>query len=152
MQPLTRIHLRLVVLLLFGFFCAASQAAAVEGRWITIDDRDGSRKSIVTLKVGEDGQLTGVITQLLRAEAKGTRCDKCPGDFKSQPLEGLAFMWGLTREAESKWQGGRILDPKSGKIYKAKLELNESGNSLTVRGFMGISLFGRNQTWERYTP
>ena len=150
MQP--RPHIRFILLILLTFSCALSRAAAVEGRWITIDDRDGSRKSIVTLNVNETGELKGTITQLLREGAKDSRCDKCPDDFKDQPLKGLTFMWGLTREAEGEWAGGSILDPKSGKIYKAKLELNEGGNSLSVRGFIGISLFGRSQTWERYTP
>jgi uncharacterized protein (DUF2147 family) len=148
----TRSQFRLILLIVFAAFSTLCQAAAVEGRWITIDDRDGSRKSIVTLNLNTAGELQGTITQLLREEAKGSRCEKCPEDFKDQPLEGLTFMWGLTREAEGEWAGGSILDPKTGKIYKAKLELNEGGNSLTVRGFIGISLFGRSQTWERYTP
>lgn len=145
-------HLHLFLLLLTALSSAFSHAAPVEGNWITIDDRDGSRKSIVQLEVDNSGELSGTITELLRKEAKGSLCEKCPDDFKDQPLKGLTFMWGLTREAEGEWAGGSILDPKTGKIYKAKLELNEGGNSLTVRGFIGISLFGRSQTWERYTP
>ncbi|WP_041521810.1 DUF2147 domain-containing protein [Gilvimarinus agarilyticus] len=146
------LHLRLFLLCLTALSSTFSHAAAVEGSWITIDDRDGSRKSIVQLEVDNAGELSGTITELLREEAKGSRCEKCPDDFKDQPLKGLTFMWGLTREAEGEWAGGSILDPKTGKVYKAKLELNEGGNSLTVRGFIGISLFGRSQTWERYTP
>lgn len=145
-------HIRFILLIILAFFGVHSHSASVEGRWVTIDDRDGSRKSIVTLAVNEAGELTGTITELLRKKAKGSLCEKCPDDFKDQPLEGLAFMWGLTREAEGEWAGGSILDPKSGKIYKAKLELNEGGNSLSVRGFIGFSLFGRSQEWERYTP
>jgi uncharacterized protein (DUF2147 family) len=131
---------------------ALSHAAEVEGRWITIDDRDGSRKSIVAVQTSASGELTGTIEQLLREEAKGTLCKKCPDGFKNKPLKGLTFMWGLSRKADGEWTGGSILDPKSGKVYKAKLELNEGGNSLTVRGYIGFSLFGRSQTWERYTP
>ncbi|WP_049723202.1 DUF2147 domain-containing protein [Gilvimarinus polysaccharolyticus] len=145
-------HIRLSLLLVLSFLYTVSQATEVEGRWITIDDRDGSRKSIVTLNINETGELSGTITELLREAAKGSLCDKCPDDFKNKPLEGLTFMWGLTREATGEWTGGHILDPKSGKIYKAKLELNESGNSLSVRGFIGFSLFGRSQEWQRYTP
>jgi uncharacterized protein (DUF2147 family) len=57
-------------------------------------------------------------------------------------------MWGLTRQGDE-YQGGEILDPKTGKIYRAKLKLEEGGNKLNVRGFIGFSLFGRSQVWHR---
>lgn len=131
-------------------FCLSvgAGAAPIEGQWITIDDKDDSRKSMVRLEVKDD-QLTGTITQLLQPESQAKRCKKCPGDFNDKPIEGLQFMWGLTQDEPGQWSGGSILDPKSGKIYKAKAELAEDGNSLTVRGFIGISLFGRSQTWIR---
>lgn len=56
--------------------------------------------------------------------------------------------WGLKKQGEV-WAGGEILDPKNGKIYRAKMSLSEDGNSLNVRGFIGVSLIGRTQTWHR---
>ncbi|MCP8901000.1 DUF2147 domain-containing protein [Gilvimarinus xylanilyticus] len=131
-------------------FCLSISAGAapIEGQWVTIDDKDDSRKSLVSLAV-TDGELTGTITRLLQPESQGKLCKKCPGDFNNKPIQGLQFMWGLTQDEPGQWSGGSILDPKSGKIYKAKAELAEDHNSLTVRGFIGISLFGRSQTWIR---
>lgn len=121
----------------------------IEGRWITVDDAGEVKKSIVQISVNESGEMEGTIMELLREESKGKRCDKCPDRFKGEPLKGLTFMWGLTRAESGEWDGGKILDPKSGKIYKAKLSLDEGGETLTVRGFIGLSLFGRSQTWLR---
>lgn len=45
--------------------------------------------------------------------------------------------------------GGEVLDPRGGKIYHGKARLNASGNRLTLRGYIGISMIGRSQTWIR---
>jgi uncharacterized protein (DUF2147 family) len=57
-------------------------------------------------------------------------------------------MWGLTRQGDE-YQGGEILDPKTGNAYRAKLKLEDGGKKLNVRGFIGFSLFGRSQIWHR---
>ena len=43
--------------------------------------------------------------------------------------------------------GGEILDPKNGRVYSAKITPSKDGKSLDVRGFIGVSLIGRTQTW-----
>ncbi|UTF58815.1 DUF2147 domain-containing protein [Gilvimarinus sp. DA14] len=148
MAVLTRTTLALALFLLLGV-ATNLQAAPIEGRWITIDDDDGSEKSIVLLQVTDEGLLEGKIESLLQPESRGKVCKKCPGEFNNQPLEGLTFMWGLSQQAPSEWAEGKILDPKSGKVYKAKASLSEDQATLTVRGFIGFSLFGRSQTWRR---
>ena len=55
----------------------------------------------------------------------------------------------LKANGNNNWDGGNILDPENGKVYSAKMSLDESGQKLTVRGFIGISLIGRSQTWIR---
>ena len=57
-------------------------------------------------------------------------------------------MWGL-KEKGSEFGGGEILDPKNGTVYRCKMELKKDGAELKVRGFVGVSLFGRTQTWYR---
>ncbi|MDO3381390.1 DUF2147 domain-containing protein [Gilvimarinus algae] len=127
-----------------------AKAAPVEGQWMTVDDKDGTKKSIVELRVTEEGSLEGRILTLLQEKSKGKTCEKCPGEFRDKPLEGLRFMWGLTQEETGQWTEGQILDPKSGKVYKAKVSLSDDGQTLTVRGFIGFSLFGRSQVWQRH--
>jgi uncharacterized protein (DUF2147 family) len=57
-------------------------------------------------------------------------------------------LWGLKKQGEE-YNGGEILDPENGKIYRARLKLDDGGKKLDVRGFIGISLFGRSQIWLR---
>ena len=120
-----------------------SQSAA--GTWKTIDDEDGTVKSHVSI-YEEDGKLYGKILKLINPEQ--TTCTACKGDKKDQPLEGMQIMWGLGHDKANKWKGGKIMDPKNGKEYKCKIELEDS-DTLKVRGFIGFSLLGRTQTWYR---
>jgi uncharacterized protein (DUF2147 family) len=60
----------------------------------------------------------------------------------------MTFMWGITKQGDD-YQGGEILDPKTGKIYRAKMNLADGGKKLNVRGFIGFSLLGRTQVWDR---
>lgn len=119
------------------------------GEWQQFDDRKGDLRSIIRIELA-GGQLSGTIVKaVLRPnEPPNPTCEKCPGEFKDKPVEGLRFMWGLTGDGRS-WDGGRILDPEDGKIYRVKLRLSEDGRTLEVRGYLGISLFGRSQRWTR---
>lgn len=134
----------------FGLFSLAANADIAEGRWVTIDDEDGSKASVVEISIAEDGKLQGTIVELLREDDKGKNCEECPDDFHNQPIEGLTFMWGLEKEDEGEWESGRILDPKTGSIYKSKLEVAEDGQTIEVRGYIGVSWIGRSQEWVRY--
>ena len=69
---------------------------------------------------------------------------------KDKLIKGLEIMWGLKETtAGVEWTGGEIMDPKKGKTYRCKLKLTDGGEKLDVRGFMGFTLFGRTQTWQR---
>ena len=127
-------------------------ADPAEGRWVTIDDEDGSKASVVEIQINDKGLLEGTIVELLRPDDKGKTCEKCPDDFQDQPIEGLTFMWDLEHEGEGEWRSGQILDPKSGSIYKSKLDVAKDGQSLEVRGYIGVSWLGRSQQWWRYQP
>ena len=61
----------------------------------------------------------------------------------------MTIMWGLTSDGGTVWDNGSILDPNTGDVYSAKIELEEGGQKLLVRGYLGISLLGRTQEWVR---
>ena len=128
---------------------AANEATEPTGYWRTIDDETHEAKSIVRI-TEERGELKGKVVTLLnrKGEDPNPVCDGCPGDRKDQPIKGMTILWGLERDG-GEWSGGTILDPESGDTYDAKLELKEGGEKLDVRGYIGFSMLGRTQTWER---
>ena len=96
----------------------------------------------------DQGVLKGRILKSYDPLKPNPTCDLCEGERKGQPVLGMVFLWGLTRQGEE-FKGGFILDPDNGKVYKAKVRVDEGGKKLLVRGFIGISLIGRTQTWVR---
>ena len=123
-----------------------SSQTTVLGKWKTIDDETGSPKSIVEL-YENNGKIYGKVTQILEKGKEDKLCDQCKGDKKNKPIKGMVIINGLVKN-DNEWDGGKILDPKSGKEYKCVISL-ENENKLKVRGYVGISLLGRTQYWTR---
>lgn len=117
-------------------------AQSIEGKWRTIDDTTGKPKAVVQIS-NNGNTFNGRIVSL----ADGVK-NECPGCSKPQPLIGMTVLRGLKANGNS-YEEGKIFDPKSGKTYSAKAELTNGGNSLKVRGYLGISALGRTQTWQR---
>jgi len=144
---------RMALLLLLGLFGALAQAADLStpvGLWRTIDDRTGQDRSLVRI-VDADGTLEGKVEKTLNRQPDDDpdgRCRACTGVRKDQPVVGMTILWGLKQDG-SEWKGGEILDPKNGKTYRCRMKLIEGGKKLEVRGFIGVSLLGRTQTWMR---
>lgn len=134
--------------ILFVFFTFTMFGQSCVGKWITIDDETGKKKSVVELyKV--DGKLYGKIIYLFPREGReeNPKCTKCTDDRKDEPLVGLQLVRDLTWDG-SEWEGGTIVDPESGKIYTLKMWLsNDNADVLNVRGYIGP--FFRTQTWIR---
>ncbi len=122
------------------------QAQNVLGKWKTIDDETGREKSIVEI-YEKNGLLYGKILELLGEKNKNAVCSACSGKNKNKPYVGLVIITDLKKDGDE-WSGGKILDPKTGKEYKCHIAL-ESADKLKVRGYLGISLIGRTQYWQR---
>ena len=135
--------------LLFGALFSAQASESPVGLWRTIDDKTGKEKSLVRI-VETNGELRASIEKLFREphEEPNPNCDKCPGDRKNKPVLGMMIMTGL-KKAGSEFEGGEILDPANGKVYRVKMWTAEGGKKLNVRGFIGVSLLGRTQVWIR---
>ncbi|MBV7609781.1 DUF2147 domain-containing protein, partial [Escherichia coli] len=67
----------------------------------------------------------------------------------NKSLKGLTIVKGLKNTGGTSYDSGSILDPKSGKTYKLKGNLTDGGKKLELRGYIGVSALGRNQTWIR---
>ena len=136
----------LAAALLFSTGSVYAQATPV-GLWKTIDDETKQERSLVRI-TDNGGVLVGKIEKLTDPGRASARCDKCEGAKKDQPIVGMAIIEGVKKNAdEAYWDGGTILDPESGKTYKARLTPKDGGKTMEMRGFVGF--FFRNQTWIR---
>jgi uncharacterized protein (DUF2147 family) len=141
-----------VGLLLFSGTILAANLLTPVGLWKTIDDVTGKPRSLVRIQKHDDS-YEAVIEKILPIEGivDQANCINCEGDKKDKPIVGLQIMWDMKADGNSKLSGGQILDPKNGKVYKCSVHLEGDGSTLIVRGYLGISIFGRSQTWTRET-
>ena len=137
-----KLILLIVALLLFQL----SFSQSVFGKWKTIDDITGKEKGIVEI-YEKGGKVYGRIIEIFEPEHRYRKCEKCDGEDKNKPYLGLVIIKGLSKDGDI-YDGGKILDPKIGKLYRCKITL-DGKEKLIVRGYIGISLFGRSQTWIR---
>lgn len=136
----------LMVMLAGGALADTSSPAGV---WKSIDDKTKKERSIIRI-TEVDGEFKGVVEKLFDqpGDDPAHLCKECKGERKDKPIVGMTILWGLKKDGDI-WAGGEILDPHNGKTYRCKMTLSDDGKSLNVRGFIGISLIGRSQTWWR---
>lgn len=123
-----------------------SLAQSPIGTWKTTDDKTGNDKSYVEI-YEKDGALFGKIVKILTKGKENAKCEDCKGDKKNKPILGMAVLYNLKKDGKE-WSGGNIFDPNSGKEYKAIIKLN-GNDKLDVRGYIGLPIAGRTQTWTR---
>jgi uncharacterized protein (DUF2147 family) len=135
-----------------AFALALVQASAATptatGVWKQIDE-NGKVGAFVTISE-ENGVFVGRLSRLFLEPGDDPNpiCSECPGARRNQPILGLLFIEGM-KQSGFDYKGGTILDPETGKFYKASMSLDPGGSRLTVRGYIGLPIFGRSQTWTR---
>lgn len=138
---------------IFAFlFATVVNAASTSpvGYWKTIDDVSGKPKSIVKITKNSHQELAGQVVKIFPkpGESQNKLCEACTGDKHNKPIVGMVILTGLKFQGDE-WSGGEILDPKTGKVYKCTLKVASDGSTLSMHGYIGITLFGRTQTWIR---
>lgn len=130
---------------------ALAQAPTLAGLWRTFNAR-GQAEALVRIRE-HGGELRGEVVTVFSPPAPGANplCEECPGERKNQPVVGMTILRGLRWDGEQ-YSGGEILDPDNGIIYRCRIRVVEEGRKLEVRGFIGVSLFGRTQVWRREPP
>jgi uncharacterized protein (DUF2147 family) len=126
---------------------ALAQATPV-GLWKTIDDETKAEKSLVRI-TESGGVLSGRVEKFLDPKTKADAvCEKCTDERAGKPVLGMTIIRGAKADGDRQhWEGGEILDPNNGKVYKLRLKPVDGGKALEVRGYIGP--FFRNQQWIR---
>lgn len=134
------------IMLVSLFTITGMYAQSVLGKWNTIDDNTGEARSVVEV-YEKGGKVYGKIVSITDPTKRDKVCEQCTGDDKNRPILGLEILKGL-QEKGAKYEGGYITDPDNGKKYKCYIEL-DGADKLKVRGFIGMSIIGRTQIWQR---
>jgi uncharacterized protein (DUF2147 family) len=148
---LNKKNLAVACLLAGAALSAAAQATSPAGLWRTIDDSSKKDKSLVRI-VEANGVYSGTVEKIVDPDSpKDAVCKDCSDERKDKPIVGMTIIRNVKQSADDKavFEGGDILDPNNGKVYRVKLKLIDNGNRLDVRGYIGTPMLGRTQTWVR---
>lgn len=125
---------------------ADARLASPVGLW---EPLDSAGKPLGRIRIFEaSGLYYGRIEPSSPDDDRNARCTRCTDDRHNQPIIGLVLLRHL-RPENGEYVGGDILDPDTGHIWGCSLRLTNGGHELIMRGFLGISLLGRSQTWRR---
>ena len=126
----------------------AAEPSAV-GMWEQVDENSGKAESWFRI-IEHNGVYEGTIIKIFfkPGESEDFRCEKCEGAERGAPVLGMKLIKGMHRHGNS-YEDGTITDPRDGSVYHALMRLSADGRKLEVRGYLGISLFGRSQVWNR---
>jgi len=134
----------LTTFFLVTFFNLQSQS--IFGKWHSTNEETGEVDSVIEV-YEKNGKAFAKIVEIKNPKRKNAICDLCTGENKDKPILGLNILTGLEKDGDE-WSGGKILDPRNGKVYKCYIKL-ETENKLKIRGYIGFSLIGKTVFWTR---
>ena len=143
-MPFKNMKKKLTIFLLIAF-SSTMNAQTIFGNWLS-KNKDGTFDSVIKV-YKKDGKVVAKIIEIKDTSRQNAVCELCEGKNKNKPILGLNILTGLEKQ-DDEWSGGTILDPRNGKVYQCYIKLVKP-NKLKLRGYIGISLFGKTAYWER---
>ena len=123
----------------------------IVGLWQEYDGNTGKVEALIRIRMNADGVYEGVIEKVLVAIPQNPQqlCLRCTGALHNAPMLGLRLLSGMKRKDALTFEGGEILDPDVGKIYKCRIQLAADGKRMKVTGYLGWSWLGDSEVWTR---
>ena len=121
-------------------------AQTIFGKWHSTNEDTGEVDSVIEV-YKKDGKAFAKVLEIKNPDRKNAVCNLCEGKNKNKPILGLNILTGLEKD-DDEWSGGKILDPRNGKVYKCYIKL-EKPNKLKIRGYIGFALIGKTAYWTR---
>jgi uncharacterized protein (DUF2147 family) len=137
--------MRKILLNIVFFAFIVFNAQEITGKWKTIDDKSGETKSIIEI-FEKNGTFFGKVVEIFNKKKRDALCEKCVEPDKNKPVLGMVIIKNMKKN-KAVYEDGTITDPENGKMYSCSITPKK--NKLEVRGYLGISMFGRSQTWEK---
>ena len=144
-MPFKNMKKKFTIFLLIAF-SSTMNAQTIFGNWLSKNKDTGTIDSVIKV-YKKDGKVVAKIIEIKDTSRQDAVCELCEGRNKNKPILGLIILTGIEKQ-DDEWSGGTILDPRNGKVYQCYIKLVKP-NKLKLRGYIGISLFGKTAYWER---
>lgn len=143
---LRKIKLSLIIMCFIASNTFAQQTDAILGVW-----KNGEGTGLVQVYKKGDKYFGKLVWLKVPNDTEGkprTDINNPEENLKTRQLKGLENLRDFTFKGENRWEGGRIYDPKTGSDYSCEMKLIDE-NTLEVRGYISVSIFGRTDVWKR---
>lgn len=137
---------KLYITLILLIITNSINSQSIFGKWYSTNEETGEIDSVIEVYKKQE-KAFGKIIEIKNSERKNAVYDLCKDKNKNKPILGLNILNGLEKDGEE-WSGGTILDPRNGNVYKCFIQLVQQ-DKLKIRGYLGLSIFGKTAYWQR---